>query len=192
MQKYKNKLLILNYQLNEKYHDTKETSGWIAFTLYYSFSISVYNYFSKETDNYCESIVLSLAYLCISTLFYVFISNQYYKKAESIVFNKCYLVLLKNNSSVDLKKLIIEKIKCIKKIDLYNMEIPLFIIAIIFYTVTQFSILKLFKYCDSAIYSFIFIVYLPLSVIFLISVILIMVYVNIGCIANKFIKENVE
>jgi hypothetical protein len=75
------------YELNERYHDTKEKMAWLATSLYAAFSIALLKWMmNKEYKNFITEnyllilIVLTVIFICAIW----FINFHYYKKRNSV------------------------------------------------------------------------------------------------------------
>jgi len=79
--------LIKFYELNEKYHDTKEKMAWLATSLYVAFSIALFKWIIAKQNNsfitsYCFYVLLFLSMIFGCALW--FINFQYIKKRASV------------------------------------------------------------------------------------------------------------
>ena len=77
-------LIITEYELNEKYHDTKEHVIWIAYTLYYAYSIGLSKYVldlkQKNINNKIGYLVFifDIVIFILSTIFLYMQSKRKY------------------------------------------------------------------------------------------------------------------
>lgn len=187
-----NDFLLLKYQLNENYHDSKEKSGWIAITLYYSLSISLFSFLFNVQLKNMDMIYYSFFYLVVTGVTFVFISKQFYRKAESVILTYCYNVLFKNATCFEDEYFVKKEYTWEKLIGLYNMEIPLFIIAIILYCICQYRIIERLRIFDLQVYNFTCIVYLFFGIPLLLSLILIYLSLDVKEIQKLFSKDNYD
>ena len=75
------------YELNQKYHDTKEKRAWIAVSFYDLFSAAIFS-FSSINDNSCPAcaviaIFLTVIFVCVA----IFIWFQYRQKRVSVKYD---------------------------------------------------------------------------------------------------------
>ena len=76
------------YELNQKYHDTKEKRAWIAVSFYALFSAAIFS-LSSGNDNPCSvcaviAILLTVIFVCVG----IFVWFQYRQKRVSVEYEK--------------------------------------------------------------------------------------------------------
>ena len=82
-------ILLKLYELNERYHDTKEKMAWLGSSLYFAFSLAILRIlFIKEMQNFIKQdpwvIIGFLLAICVFAL--LFINFQFKKKRNSVVY----------------------------------------------------------------------------------------------------------
>lgn len=101
--------LMKLYELNEKYHDTKERMAWLGSSLYAAFSLAVLRiFFRKEIQdliNDCPVIIIIVFLLVIFICAFWFINVQYKKKRISVGISNEYMKILFNQKLSDKLKL---------------------------------------------------------------------------------------
>ncbi len=136
--------LFKEYELNEKYHDSKENRAWIACALYFTYSLVVIKWileinnkvFIKE--NY---LLLMFTILIIDTLSFLFILFQFHKKALSVKKAAKVKTAIANQYNETDKNIWVNRVwQCELSSDAnwlrrYKIEIPLLLLVIVFPTV---------------------------------------------------------
>ena len=112
-------ILLKLYELNERYHDTKEKMAWLGSSLYFAFSLAILRILFIEgiqkIINGCPLIIVGfLTVICGCALW--FINIQYKKKRISVGISNEFMEILPDKTLTDENKL--EKmIKCINEIN---------------------------------------------------------------------------
>lgn len=81
-------IIKIEYELNEKYHDTKERVIWIAYTLYYAYTIGLSKYLLEVKKNYINNKIGYLIFffdIIIFVLSTVFLYMQCKRKYVSVL-----------------------------------------------------------------------------------------------------------
>ena len=80
-------IIMRMYELNERYHDTKEKMAWLASSLYAGFSVAIIRiFFTDSMQDFIRDcplliiIFLSAIFVCV----FWFINFQYHKKRRSV------------------------------------------------------------------------------------------------------------
>lgn len=135
-------LMLLRYQLNENYHDSKEGKGWLAIALFYSFSIGLLSFVYKTRISITNLVLIMMIFLILTIFSIIFISNQFNKKAETVLLKKYYdKIFYTKDITITINDL--ETInKYFSQIDVYVFEMPLIIIMYILYSITQIYMIK--------------------------------------------------
>ncbi len=101
-------MLIKLYELNERYHDTKEKMAWLATSLYAAFSLAILRIFFTEgvkafiKDQPGLIVIILLIIFCCALRF---INFQYKKKRISVGISKGFMEILPNQTLSDENKL---------------------------------------------------------------------------------------
>ena len=115
-------MLIRLYELNERYHDTKEKMAWLATSLYATFSVAIIRIlFIEKTQNFikncrCNTILICafLSVVCGCAVW--FIHLQYRKKRISVAINGEFMEILPEQTLSDENKLT-RMLECTREIN---------------------------------------------------------------------------
>ena len=184
-------VLLKKNELNENYHNSKERSGWISFSVYLSFSLVFFEFIFKKTFSDQIYLLISFIYFLLSLLAVIFISKQFMYKAISVVKTICFERMLKYDHKDYTKGIRWLKAKNINRPSLFNMEVPLYLLFSIIYFGNQIFLFS--KYSEKTdLIMLYFLFYSLIQLIIMITCCFFFIMFDTKSIINDFIENNIE
>jgi hypothetical protein len=154
--------LLKEYELNEKYHDSKENRAWIACALYFTYSIILLQWILNTgsrriiENNGC---LLEIMIALIDISVFLFIFQQLRRKANSVrkaaILKYAIVNQYTNNEKIVLSTIVWKDEIATKEniegyfpgwLSLYFIELPLFFVMLLLFITKLFLILRISCY----------------------------------------------
>ncbi len=135
----KSDLIIKLYELNEKYHDQKDSRAWVATTLFLTYSIALFAWLIDHNDfSNLYSLAALIVHFIISLSTFLYVSFQFQMKTFSLNYESTLQAEINDSIKTDISKL-----KHRKNITTISFDrFPIYFILILF---TLINVLMLIR-----------------------------------------------